>query len=392
MRGALAGMRVVDLINALAGASTTKLLGDLGADIIKVETPETGDFTRRLVPWVFETFNRDKRSVAINLRTPAGIALVKRLAASADVFVHSMRPGAADELGLGRDVLTAANPRLVYASLSAFGPTGPDSARKGVDAVVQAESGLAVLQGGVQPGLSFVDNAAGLAMSQAILAALLKRERTGEVDTVTISLLETALYLQSVPLAEFAVTGRTVDPASYARRFPTVGVYQASDGPFFIGAYWEPEWHAICEVIERPDLADDKRFASVAERQTNRGPLRDEMERSFATRGRDEWTARLQARGIVSGVVKSQDDLMTDEQIACLGSLEEVQLADGRLAGFVRAPYRFSDEQCSTKRRAPSLGSDTVAVLEQLGIDAAERQRLIEAGVIEAFAPDTHVP
>jgi CoA:oxalate CoA-transferase len=190
---ALQGFRVLDLSHALAAPSATKLLADFGAEVIKVEPPQKGDFTRSLTPWVFESFNRSKKSIAVDLKSTEGRDIVRDLARVSDVVVQSFRPGVVEEMGLGRDDLTALNPRLIYVSFSGFGQTGPDSARRGVDPILQAETGMALLQGGVLGSLSFVDAAAGLALTGAVLASLLKRERTGAVDHIEVNLLDVAM-------------------------------------------------------------------------------------------------------------------------------------------------------------------------------------------------------
>ncbi len=221
---ALDGFRVIDLSNGLAGNSCTKLLADLGAEVIKLENPGRGDFTRTLVPWVFETFNRNKRSFAVDLRRAEGRDLALRLIRTADVFIQTLHPDAAESMGLGRGAVTACNPRIIHVSLSAFGATGPSSRRKAVDVVIQAESGLSTIQGQIMTNGSFIDATAGLHLLSGILSALMKRERTGEVDHVTVNLLDAALYMESVPFAEFSVTGSVIDPRAYVRRFPTVSV------------------------------------------------------------------------------------------------------------------------------------------------------------------------
>jgi CoA:oxalate CoA-transferase len=214
----LGGIRVVDLTNGLAGTSATKMLASLGAEVLKIENPDGGDLTRELVPYTFEAWNGGKRSVTLDLRAPDDVDQVRRLVASSDVFVHSMRPGAVDAVGLGRAELAAANPRLIYASFSAFGSTGPSSHRRGVDAVLQAESGLAALQGRVLDNVAFIDTCGGLVLGQAILAALLLRERTGHVEHVESSLLDTALYMQSGPIVQYSQSGAVFSQATTATR------------------------------------------------------------------------------------------------------------------------------------------------------------------------------
>ena len=381
MPDALTGVRVVDLTNGFAGNSCAKLLADLGADVIKVESPGKGDFTRTLVPWVFQTFNRNKRSFAVDARHDDGRELIHRLIETADVFVQSLRPGAAESLGLGRDAVIACNPRIVHASLSGFGSIGPSSRRRGVDVVMQSESGLASVQGQVLTNTSFIDATAGLQLLAGILAALMKRDRTGEVDHVTVNLLDSALYLESVPLAEYSVTGKTIDPAAYVRRFPTVGVFDAADGTFFLAAYWDTQWEQLCTLIGRRDLAVDERYRTAPDRSANAIGLRADLSAEFRRRPRDEWIGALEDLQIMSAPVNSFADVLADAQVQANGSLECLHLADGRDVTFVRPAFRFG-EQWKQSSPAPAIGADTAAVLADLGVSDADCQRMQAAGVV----------
>jgi CoA:oxalate CoA-transferase len=384
---ALDGFRVIDLSNGLAGNSCTKLLADLGAEVIKLESPGKGDFTRTLVPWVFETFNRNKRSFAVDLRSAAGRDLALRLIRTADVFIQTLHPDAAESMGLGRDAVIACNPRIIHASLSAFGATGPSSRRKAVDVVIQVESGLSTIQGQIMTNGSFIDATAGLHLLSGILSALMKRERTGEVDRVTVNLLDAALYLESVPFAEFSVTGKMIDPRAYIRRFPTVSVFDAADGPFFLGAYWDDQWGRLCSLVARPDLAADERFATKGARSENVAALRDELTTAFRKRPRADWVRELNERDIMAGTVNSFANLAVDEQVRVNDSFERVRIRDGREAAFVRPAFRFG-EQWKQSAPAPDIGSDTSALLSELGFSGDERQSLIAAGVVEVRGGD----
>jgi CoA:oxalate CoA-transferase len=382
MNEVLAGVRILDLTAALAGPSATKILADLGAEVIKVENPGGGDYTRALMPYIFESHNRNKRSVAIDIKNPDGVALVKRLAATCDVLVQSMRPGAASAVGLGPDELTRANPRLIYASVSAFGESGPDSRRRGVDGVAQAESGLAALQNGVLGNTSYVDTAAGLALSQAILIALLKRERFGVTEAVEVNLLDTAIYMQAAPIAEFSVDGTLVDQVGYPARHSTAGVYQAADGPLYMAPYWDRDWRTVCDVVGRPEWLTDPRFAERSARGCNTAQLRDLLGNEFSRRPRAEWVADLEARGVLAGIVRSYAELMHHPQLTVNRTVESHALADGRTVIFVRAPFRFGGEPLVSTRPAPALGAATDELLEELGLSADDRRALHESGVV----------
>lgn len=388
MNDVLKGFKVVDLTSALAGSSATKILADLGAEVTKIENPAGGDFARRLSPYIFHSFNRNKRSVTIDLKQPEGVAMVREIAASSDVFVHSMRPGAIEGMGLGREEVTALNPRLIYASFSAFGPQGPGSGRRGVDAIAQAESGMVSMQDGVLGNLSYVDTTAGLALSQAVMAALLQRERTGEIEHVEVNLLDAALYLQSGPIAAFSVTHETVDVDEYFRRSPAIGVFQAADGPFFQAPYWECDWIALCEIIERPELAFDERFKDSDARRVHAAELREQLEREFRRRTRREWVEALEKWGVLAGEVHSYGEVLADEQVAANRSLEKVRLSTGDVAVIPRVPFRFSGRDLPDSRPAPALGADTDDFLRGLGwreedLEEARRRGLTESTVTE---------
>ena len=388
MNDVLTGFKVVDLTSALAGSSATKILADLGAEVTKIENPAGGDFARRLSPYIFHSFNRNKKSVTIDLKQPEGVAMVRKIAASSDVFVHSMRPGAVEDMGLGRDEVTALNPRLIYASFSAFGSLGPGSGRRGVDAVAQAESGMVSMQDGVLGNLSYIDTTAGLALSQAVLAALLQRERAGVIEHVEVNLLDAALYLQSGPIASYSVTHETVDVDEYFRRSPAIGVFQATDGPFFQAPYWECDWIALCEVIERPEMAFDERFKDSDARRLHAAELREQLEREFRRRPRRAWVEELEKWGVLAGEVRSYGEVLADEQVAANRSLEEVRLSTGDVAVIPRVPFRFSGRELPASRPAPTLGADTDDFLRRLGwreeeLEEARRRGLIESTMTE---------
>jgi CoA:oxalate CoA-transferase len=384
MEDLLVGTRVLDLTNALAGSSATMILADLGADVIKIENPVAGDYTRTLMPYIFQAHNRNKRSFAVNLKEPRGSALVRKLAAVSDVFVQSMRPGAAERYGLSRDELAAVNPSLIYASFAAFGASGPRAHRRGVDGVVQAESGLGALQNRVLGNTSFVDAAAGLALSQAILLALLKRDRTGCAEPIDVSLLDTAVYLQAAPLAEFSVTGTFIDQTAYDARQPSVGIYQACDGPFYIAPYWEQNWVDLCGLLDARHLLTDPRFADSAARGAHNGELRAVLSERFAKRPKAEWISELDQLGILAGDVRSYDEVLADPQLSANQSFERHALATGQTATFPRPPFRFAGQPLASAHAAPVLGADTDDLLREIGVDQAERDRLRTAGVVGA--------
>lgn len=362
----LAGFRVLDLTNGLAGTSCTKLLSAYGADVIKIENPDGGDMTRNLVPWVFETCNGGKRSLTVDLRDKSGQDIVRQLAESSDVLVQSMRPGALEEIGLGRADLTAANPRLIYASFSAFGSSGPSSHRRGVDAVVQAESGLAEIAGRVMDNISVIDAAGGLALAQGILAALMLRERSGITEHVEVNLLDTAVYLQAALYTEFSATGGTLDQDSFDEIFPTVGTFDAADGPLYIAAYWQRDWATICDLLGRPELVEDARFGDAASRSANSSALREAINTELKKRPRREWVGDLERLGILAGERRSYAEVLADEQVQHNETFESVQLADEKTVSIPRSPIRLGGRPQPGLGAAPALGQDTDSILLSL--------------------------
>jgi CoA:oxalate CoA-transferase len=362
----LAGFRVVDLTNGLAGTSCTKFLSSYGADVIKIENPDGGDMTRNLVPWVFETFNGGKRSLTVDLREKCGQDIVRQLATSSDVLVQSMRPGALEEIGLGRAELTAANPSLIYASFSAFGSSGPSSHRRGVDPVVQAESGLAEIVGRVMDNVSVIDAAGGLALAQGVLAALMLRERSGVAEHVEVNLLDTAVYLQAALYTEFSATGRTLDQDSFDEMFPTVGTFEAADGPLYIAAYWQRDWATICDLVGRPELVKDARFCDAASRSANRDALREGINAQLKKRPRREWVGELERLGILAGERRNYAEVLADEQVQHNETFESIQLADDRTVSIPRSPVRLGGRPLPGVGAAPALGQHTDSILLSL--------------------------
>jgi CoA:oxalate CoA-transferase len=362
----LAGFRVVDLTNGLAGTSCTKFLSAYGADVIKIENPEGGDMTRNLVPWVFETFNGGKRSLTVDLREKSGQDIVRQLATSSDVLVQSMRPGALEEIGLGRVELTAANPSLIYASFSAFGSSGPSSHRRGVDPVVQAESGLAEIVGRVMDNVSVIDAAGGLALAQGILAALMLRERSGIAEHVEVNLLDTGVYLQAALYTEFSATGRTLDQDSFDEMFPTVGTFEAADGPLYIAAYWQRDWATICDLVGRPELVKDARFCDAGSRSANRDALREGINAQLKKRPRREWVGELERLGILAGERRSYAEVLADEQVQHNETFESIQLGDNRTVSIPRSPVRLGGRPLPGVGAAPALGQHTDSILLSL--------------------------
>ena len=380
----LDGISIVDLTNAVGGASAMRLLAGLGAEVLKVESPEGGDFIRAFMPTMFAVVNRDKRSVAVDVRRPEGAALVRRLIAGSDVVVESMRPGGAERLGFGRDQLVADNPRLIYASLSGYGRTGPDRSKRSIDAVIQAESGLGVLQGDVLAHTAAVDLGAGLALAHAIVASVLLRERTGEIAHVEVSLLDTALYVQTGALADYSVTGEQPDEHFTTPR-PQVGTYDTADRPLFIGAFWEKDWPAICQVLGREDLLGAPEYGTAALRRENREALGETLAAELRTRPRRKWLDLFEQHGVIAGELRDYREVFEDPQVRAVGSLDTFAGGEGSATTVTapRPPYRLvGGGDAPESRPAPALGADTGTALARLGLRPEEIEVLVADGVL----------
>jgi crotonobetainyl-CoA:carnitine CoA-transferase CaiB-like acyl-CoA transferase len=365
------------------------MLGDLGADVIKVEDL-AGDSTRGIgLGNVFApAVNRSKRALCLDVRAEEGRAIIRRLVAGADVFMHSARPGAQERSGLGPDDLMALNERLVYASVSGFGEVGPDATRGGVDFIVQAESGMMSITGmpdgpPTKAGFQVVDYATGMALCQAVLAALYRRERTGKGERVTVNLLNTALHLQGVQLAEYGIRGAEPErPGNSVAHVAPAELLWASDGALMLVASAPAQWRALCEVVGDPGLADDVRFASNDDRLANRAELAEVLRARFATRTRVEWAEALGARGVLVGQVKGYDDVLADDHIARAGMVVDLQLADGRHIPLVRTPMELASSPVVMRRPPPALGEHSMEVLCELGMEEAEIDGLVAAGLV----------
>ncbi len=379
---AFSGIRVIDLSHGLASPSATRALAALGAEVIKIEMTGDGEFTRGMVPYVFRSHNRGKRSFAVDLKSPDGAELVRRLAATADVFVHGQRPGFVEKIGLDRDTLTALNPTLIYAFVSGFGTSGPWAQRRAIDMLIQAESGLAAAQSGLLGNLSFVDTAAGLALSNAILAALLERAASGRIQHVEVSLLDTALYLQAAPLAEFSASGVSIDQDSYWNRYATVGLYESADGPIYVAGYWNKDWAAICTIIGRPELITDPRYVDPKSRGANAEQVRAIVNEGFRDRTRDALLAALEDNGVMAGAVRSYQEVLASPQVKANGSFVEETDEHGATTLFARPPYHLVPDLHPENQGPPEPGDATVELLSEIGVSAEQISRFIDAGVV----------
>jgi crotonobetainyl-CoA:carnitine CoA-transferase CaiB-like acyl-CoA transferase len=364
MPGALDGLLVADFSRVLAGPLCTQTLGDLGADVVKVERPGAGDDTRTWgPPWVADGatyylgLNRNKRSIALDLADAGDAQLARRLAERADVLVESFRPGTIDRLGLGYETVAASNPRVVYCSISAFG-SGEQAARlPGYDLLLQAMSGLMSVTGEpegrpLKVGAALIDMVCGLYATTAVLAALQARERTGRGQHVEVSLMDSALAGLLNQASAHLNAG--VVPGRLGNRHPSIAPYEtfrAADGDFAVAVGNDAIFGRLCEAIGRPELAGDERFATNASRLEHREELGALLEGAFHAEPAAEWVQRLSAAGVPAGPI---NDIAQAFAFAQALGLEPVWESDG--VRTVRSPIRMSDTPTEPRRRPPALG------------------------------------
>jgi crotonobetainyl-CoA:carnitine CoA-transferase CaiB-like acyl-CoA transferase len=386
----LEGIRVVDVTSSLAGPYCTQILSALGADVIKVEHPGRGDEARAWGPEfaagasvLFFAANAGKRSLALDLSSERGRAVLLRLASDADVVIQSLRPGTAQRLGIGPDDLRPLNERLVYVSIGAYGGVGPLAGLPGYDPLMQASAGIMSVTGEpgrppVRAGTSIVDLGTSTWAALGIVAALLERERTGKGRVVDVSLYETALALMSYHLVDFLGTGEL--PARHGSAFPLIAPYEVfatADGELMVAAANDRLFAALCTAIGAPELALDARFATNPLRVENRDDLVAAIAEGLRRETTRTWLARLHDAGVPAAPVHSVADAATDEQTAALEILQEL---DGRAT--VDLPLSADGERARHRSAPPRLGEHTAAVLSEAGYSEAEIAGLVAEGVV----------
>lgn len=395
----LAGIRVLDLSRVLAGPWVGQTLADLGADVVKVERPGTGDDTRAWGPPFFEapegdersayflSANRGKRSVCVNLADPEGQALVRRLAVGVDVLIENYKAGDMDKRGLGYQDLAADNPGLIYCSITGFGQTGPLKDKPGYDFLIQGMGGLmsitgepgATAGGPQKVGVALADVLTGLYSTIAILAALNERGESGKGQSIDMSLLDVQVAALANQASNYLVSREA--PSMLGNAHPNIVPYQTfatGDGHVIVAVGNDAQFVRFCEVIGEPALSADARFATNSERVANRVELTARLGELMMTRTSSEWLALFDASGVPAGPINRIDEVFAEPQVLARGLVRDVDGVPG-----VANPIRFSRSQTVHNRPPPALGGHTREVLgETLGLDDAEIERLIVAGVI----------
>ncbi|WP_209307449.1 CoA transferase [Geodermatophilus sp. DF01-2] len=393
--GPLDGFRVLDMTQVLAGPYCTMTLADMGADVIKVEGP---DRTSRRFGFAmsgddgaaFLALNRNKRSFTVDLKDDDGRRALVDLVATADVFVENYRPGVMARLGIDYAALRAVNPRLVYASISGFGQTGPYAQRPGYDIIAQGMSGIMSVTGAsdgppMKAGLPVADLAAGLIGANAILTALLARVRTGEGQYIDTSLFDAAMSMSVWESAQVWTTGEVPGPLGSAHRGSApYQALRAADGHLVVAANKPHFWHNLCEVLDRADLEDDPRFATNADRLRNLDQLVPELEAALAGRTVADWVDTLLAANVPAGPILDYRESLSDPHTLARGMVQEL---DHPVEGRVHTlgiPAKLSATPGSLRRPAPLQGEHTVELLGELGYDRARIDRLLTRGSVRA--------
>ena len=396
----LKGIRVIDLSQVLAGPYATYQLALMGAEVIKIEKPGEGDWTRvgSLLPDLSDrrmglgylTQNAAKKSVTINLKSPEGLDLARRLIAEADVFVENFKPGVAERLGLGFEAARAIRKDIVYCSISAYGQSGPLSRRPAYDHVIQGMCGIMLTtgkpgDGPTKVGAPYVDFATGMNAAMAIMAALMEVKRTGKAQQLDIAMLDTALMLMASLMTQHRSAGwMPVQNGNEAwSASPSSGAFQTADGILMLAANNEPQFRKLCQAIGRQDIPTDPRWSTPDARARNGDGLRDALNETFLARSAAEWEHILEEVDVPAARVRTLDETLAEPQIDARGLLQEV-FVEGH-DGAIHVPslsFRANGHAIGPQAPPPVLGGDTERVLQEMGVDAAQIAKLRQAGAI----------
>lgn len=392
MPGPLHGIRVLDLTGMISGPMAAMILADQGADVIKIEPP-TGDLMRhfgvlhRGMSSSFLSNNHSKRSLAVDIKTPSGLEVVRKLAATADVLLQNFRPGAIERMGLGEAEIRAIKPNIVFVSISGFGEKGPYAGQRVYDPVIQAVSGLAEIQADRPSGqprmvrTTIPDMTTAVTAAQAITAALFARERTGKGQHVRVAMLDTMVaFLWPEASSSLSFVGNEADPARGQMGLDLV--FKTMDRHITAGTVSTGEWQGFCRAVKRPDLIEDERFASVPARARNSVERRRIMSAEIAKWPSAEILDRLRAESVPCGPVLSRTEVLSDEQVLLNGIIE---VCDDPMLGLVRQPRpaaRFSETPAEIQRSAPYLGAHNAEIMAELGYSDTDVEHLTRAGVL----------
>ncbi len=394
-RGPLAGMKVVELAHIMAGPVCGMMLADMGADVIKVEKPD-GDDSRRFLPpdingesAAFMMMNRNKRGIALNLKAPEAVEVLRTLLSDADVLIENYRIDTMDNLGIGYDTLRQINPKLVYCAISGFGRTGPYATRGGFDLIAQGMSGLMSITGEgpgrppVKPGAPISDITAGILAAMGCIAAYSHAQRTGEGQTVDTSLFEAGITLTYWQSAIAFATGLAPEPLGSAH--PLNAPYQSfrtRDGWINVGAANQRNWLRLLDVIEAPDLGDDPRFATNRDRMENLSALVPLLEARLTTHSTEHWLTAMEEAGLPAGPVLTIPEMHRDPQAQARGMIVETEHPVAGPTQAIGLPVKFGATPGGVSRPAPLLGQHGREILAERGYDDRAIERLIACGAV----------
>jgi crotonobetainyl-CoA:carnitine CoA-transferase CaiB-like acyl-CoA transferase len=378
----LRGIRVIEFCNVAAGPFCGMLLGDMGADVIKVEHPKGGDTLRSWPPITdgfsenFASLNRNKRSVTLDLKDPADIEQARTLIRDADVLIENNRPGVMDRLGLGYAAMEQLNPRLVYCSISAYGQEGPRAQEGGFDLTIQAMSGIMSITGEadgapVKCGVPLADFSAGLYAAFSVVSALRGIETSGHGTHVDVPMLGATLAIAALQTSEYFGTGK--DPAKLGSAHPRNAPYQAfkaRDAYFGMAAGNDALWLSVCRTVEHPELATDPRFATTTLRARHQVELCALLEASFASHDAADWIERFRAAGVPCAPINTYSQVLEDEQVQYMQWVQPVELPNGALTRTFVSPVRFSGKSATIERRPPALGEHNDELLTRIDAEA----------------------
>ena len=388
-------MRVLDLTRVLAGPFCAMILGDMGAEVIKIEEPGKGDDTRSWPPFLggeatyFLSVNRNKQSLTLNLKAPEGRELLKRLVKKSDVVLENFRTGTMERLGLGYATLKKVNPKLVYCAISGFGESGPEAARAGYDLIVQAESGLMDITGfedgpPVKVGTSIADLVAGMSAAHGITLALLARTRTKKGQKVEISMLDAMAALLTYQAGIYFGTG--AKPSRRGNKHPSIvpyEVFKAADAYLTLGVANNSLWERCCTAMERPDLVKDPRYARDADRVQNRETLVPLLNDVLGGRTADEWLKRFEAVGVPAGRIRTVAEVCESEHLKARGMIVTLPHPKAGNLRVLGVPVRLHATPGKAATAPPLLGQHTERVLRRvLGVGKSEVARLRKGGVV----------
>ncbi len=383
---ALKNIRIVDITRAMAGPYCTMMLGDFGADVIKIELPGAGDESRGWGPpfvgdpygpypgesAYFLSANRNKRSLTVNLKDPAGLEIIRKLVRVSDIFIENFRTGVLDEMGLGYEALKEGNPGLIYCSISGYGRTGPDKDRPGYDAIVQAEGGMMSITGPKEGppsrvGIPIIDITSGMFAASAILAAIYERMESGEGQQIDISLLDTQAALLANVASNYLVSGQA--PERVGNAHPNIAPYepfQARDKGFVLGAANQRQWEKLCDAISHPQLKEDPRFLTNQERVKNRSDLIATLNGIFKEKDAEDWLALIREAGLPCGPINSLPEVFEHPQSEDRGFIQRVEHNTAGLIPLTGFPYKLSRTPAEVHHPPPVLGEHNHQILIDL--------------------------